>query len=219
MDVSVKSVAFFGLLFASLAISGCSGFQHKKVMVDLSDETGFESLFDGKSFGKWKPNERPENWSIKDGAIVGAGPRSHLYYMDEEFQNFIFRAQVMINTGGNSGIFFHSAYQDEGWPSVGVEGQVCNTGRDPTKTGSIWGIVRVLEIHAPDNEWFDYQIKVEGNTVQTAINGRVLADYIEPPGIDGGRKLRQAGLFALQCHDPESLVKYRHIRVKRLPAK
>jgi hypothetical protein len=199
----------FGLL-----TSGCSMFNRSIV----EDETGFESLFDGKSLGDWVPNERPENWSIEDGAIVGQGPRSHLFYMKEEFDNFEFRAQVMINTGGNSGIYFHSKHLAEGWPAVGHEGQVCNTGRDPTKTGSLWGVVRILEIVPPDNAWFDYQIRVQGRNIQTKINGRVLVDYIEPEGLTGDRKLGK-GLFALQSHDPDSVVRYRNIRVKRLPPK
>ena len=29
-----------------------------------SEEKGWITLFDGKAFGDWKPNERPESWSI-----------------------------------------------------------------------------------------------------------------------------------------------------------
>lgn len=35
-----------------------------------ADESGFESIFDGKSLTGWKVNERPESWSIVDGQIV-----------------------------------------------------------------------------------------------------------------------------------------------------
>ena len=74
--------------------------------VETSDG-GWKSLFDGKSFGDWKPNERPENWKIEDGAIVGRGERSHLYYMADQFKNFEFQTDAMINKGGNSGIYLH----------------------------------------------------------------------------------------------------------------
>ena len=64
-----------------------------------SADDGWKSLFDGKSFGDWKPNERPENWKIEDGAIVGRGERSHLYYMADQFKDFEFQTDVMINEG------------------------------------------------------------------------------------------------------------------------
>ena len=47
-----------------------------------SGDDGWKSLFDGKSFGDWKPNERPENWTIEDGAIVGHGERIQLGMVD-----------------------------------------------------------------------------------------------------------------------------------------
>ena len=36
---------------------------------------GWISIFDGKSLAGWKPNERPKNWVVEDGAIVGRGAR------------------------------------------------------------------------------------------------------------------------------------------------
>ncbi|MEY3542073.1 MAG: hypothetical protein RLZZ204_885, partial [Bacteroidota bacterium] len=38
------------------------------------------SLFDGKSFNGWKMGENPGTFTIEDGSIKVAGPRSHLYY-------------------------------------------------------------------------------------------------------------------------------------------
>ena len=57
---------------------------------DPTQDKGWISIFDGKSLAGWKPNERPENWSVKDGAIVGSGARSHLYYTKHELQDFEF---------------------------------------------------------------------------------------------------------------------------------
>ena len=67
---------------------------------DKKDE-GWVSLFDGKTLTGWKANERPDNWTVKDGAIVGNGERSHLYYMKEQLKDFELKADVMINEGGN----------------------------------------------------------------------------------------------------------------------
>jgi hypothetical protein len=51
------------------------------------------------------------------------------------------------------------------------------------------------------------------------INDVLVLEYNELPGVQPGapftRKL-DAGTFALQAHDPKSVVRYRNIRVKRL---
>ena len=38
-------------------------------------EEGWESLFDGETYGKWKANENTDSWQIKDGCFVCQGPR------------------------------------------------------------------------------------------------------------------------------------------------
>ncbi len=48
------------------------------------------------------------------------------------------------------------------------------------------------------------------------LNGKKVIDYTEPEGKEGTVKLSH-GTFALQAHDPKSVVYFRNIRVKRLP--
>ncbi len=179
-------------------------------------DDGWQSLFDGKTFGDWKPNERPENWTIEDGAIVGHGERSHLYYMGGQFKNFEFQTDVMINKGGNSGIYLHIAHHPDGWFFDGHEVQINNSHEDPVRTGSLWGVVKLYDTPVKDNEWFTVNIVVKDQNIVVKVNGKVVVDYTEPEGIQGPRKLSQ-GYFALQQHDPGSSVRFRNIKVKRLP--
>ena len=83
------------------------------------------SLFDGKSFNGWKMGENPGTFSIEDGSIKVAGPRSHLYYdgdvMNHDFKNFEFKAQVMTKPGSNSGIYFHTVFQEKAFPIKGLK--------------------------------------------------------------------------------------------------
>jgi hypothetical protein len=130
----------------------------------------------------------------------------------------------MTKPHSNGGIYFHTKWQDEGWPATGHECQVNNTyDKDPQKTGGVYKVAKVLEAPAKDNEWFKYEIIVEGNHVVVKINDKVTADYTENPDelaknkdIEPGRRIGE-GTFALQAHDPGSTVLYRNIRVKRLP--
>jgi hypothetical protein len=177
---------------------------------------GWIQMFDGKTLSGWKASESPDNWTVEDGAIVGRGGRSHLFYMGQEFENFEFKADVMINQGGNSGIYFHSAVQ-EGWPAQGYESQVNCSHRDPVKTGSLYNTVKVFESAGKDDTWWTQEIIVQGKRVTTKIDGEVLFEFVEPEGVTGPKKLGK-GLFAFQQHDPGSVVRYRNVMVKPLPS-
>lgn len=187
-----------------------------------AEETGFEQLFDGKSLAGWKANENPGSWQVVNGEIVCHGPRSHLFYVGgnaakpAEFANFHFKADVLTKPNANSGIFFHTKFQPEGWPAQGYELQVNNSQSDPVRTGSIYNVVKNFVPPAPDNEWFTEEVTVKGKAVTVLINGKVLFEFVEPEGVAGTRKL-SSGTFALQAHDPGSEVHYKNIRVKRLP--
>lgn len=183
-------------------------------------EDGFISLFDGKTLSGWKAGENADSFKVEDGKVVVNGPRGHLFYegpvQNHNFKDFHFKAEVMTFPKANSGLYFHTKFQEKGWPSQGYEVQVNNSHRDPVRTGSLYGVVKVLEAPAKDEEWFTEEIIVEGKHIITKVNGNTLVDYTEDPkDIKGDRKL-SSGTFALQAHDPGSKVYYRNIRVKPL---
>lgn len=193
-----------------------------------ADEGGeWVTLFDGQSLEGWKANENEASWSVRDGAIVAnAKPRSHLFYVGKEvekqpFVDFELKAEIMTRPGSNGGIYFHTRWQDTGWPKYGFEIQVNNTHRDPVKTGSLYHVVNVNTAPANDDDWFELRIVVRGKHVETYVNGARLVDYTEPLGQKPGRDFTRVvdqGTFALQAHDPKSEVMFRSIRVKRLKA-
>jgi hypothetical protein len=185
-------------------------------------EEGFISLMDGKTFAGWKKAvENPDTWKVEDGVFVAAGPRCHLFYEGDgkPFKNFHLKAEVMTEPGSNGGIYFHTRYQQKGWPTVGFESQVNNTHSDWIKTGSLYGLVNVGHAAGKDREWWTQEIIVEGNTVTVIVNGTTVLQYAEPQGARPGRPFTRKldeGTFALQGHDPKSIIRYRNIRVKRL---
>lgn len=183
------------------------------------------SIFDGESLDGWKVNENPSTFSIEEGAIVANGDRAHLFYAGElanhEFKNFEFKAQVMTLPNSNAGIYFHTKFQEEGWPSKGYEVQVNNTHSDWRRTGGLYAIDDVKEPPTKDNEWFTQHIIVNGKNVVVKLNDEVVVDYTEPdnPERPDGMKDRliDSGTFALQGHDPGSKVMFKDIMVKVLP--
>lgn len=184
-------------------------------------EEGFTSLFDGTSLAGWQANENAGSWSVRDGAIVCKGPRSHLFYVGADpaaparFRNFHLKAEVLTKPVANSGIFIHTAFQPDGWPARGYEVQVNNSQQDPVRTGSIYNVVKNFTPPAQDDTWFLLEVVVQGKAVRVSVDGRVLFEFVEPEGVTGTRRLSE-GLFALQGHDPDSEVHYRRFEVKRL---
>lgn len=186
-------------------------------------EEGFVALTDGKTFNGWKTTtENPGTWKIEDGAFVTRGPRSHLFYVGDgqPFRNFELKVEVMTEKGSNGGIYFHTKYQESGWPAAGFETQVNNTHSDWRKTGSIYALASTGLASATDNQWWTQHVIVQGNKVTVKIDGKVAVEYLEPAGAQAGKDFERklgSGTFALQGHDPKSVVHYRNIRVKRLP--
>jgi hypothetical protein len=180
---------------------------------------GWILMFNGKDLSGWKVDKwNPDCFSVEDGAIKCHGKPSMLYYEGEhaDMTDFHFSADVMTRAGANSGVFFHTAYQDKGWP-CGHEAQVNQTHLDPVKTGSIYIVQKNLEKVAENDEWFRYEIIVKGKTIETRVNGKTICTYTEADDVTGKRKLSH-GTIGLQAHDPGSKVFYKNIKVKPLSA-
>lgn len=175
---------------------------------------GWVSLFDGKTLTGWKVNENPATFTVADGAIVVNGPRAHLFYdgevMNHNFRDFEWKADVMTTPGSNSGMYIHTAFLAEGWPSQGIEIQVNNSHTDWRRTGSVYALKDVREPPAKDNEWFTQHIIVKGNKITVKVNDKVINEYTDPDGKLNG------GTVALQGHDPKSKVYYKNIMVREI---
>ncbi len=170
---------------------------------------GWVSMFDGKTLNGWKANENPQSWKVVDGAIVGDGPASHLFWMERECENCEFRAEVKLNHSGNSGMYFRTAF-GPGFPK-GYEAQVENTSPDPQKTGSLYGMSKVLDQLIPDDTWWTQDIVARGNHIIIKVNDKVVTDYVDQTN------RYTKGYLALQQHNPGSIVQYRNLMMRPLP--
>ena len=190
----------------------------------LKQEKGWISLFDGKTFNGWKAGENPGTFTIEDGSIKVAGVRSHLYYdgsvMNHDFTNFEFKALVMTKPGSNSGIYFHTTFQEKGFPEKGFEVQVNNSHTDWKRSGGLYDIKDTREVYVKDDEWYTEYIRVEGKHVIVKINDQVVTDWTQPedfvPAKNHLKRFIATGTFALQGHDPKSVVYYKDIMVRPL---
>jgi hypothetical protein len=182
---------------------------------------GWVQLFNGKDLTGWKTYPKGlGKWKVEDGAIVGTGPASHLFTEKGDYRNFHFRMEIMINDKGNSGQYFRTRFEG-GFPT-GWEAQINATHGDPVKTGSLYPDsrqkdlkdvkgIRILKAdHKPD-EWFTQEVICVGPKITILVNGKKTVEWTDP-------KARfKTGHFAIQQHDPGSVVKVRKVEVKELP--
>lgn len=168
-------------------------------------------MFDGKTLNGWKAGERPESWSVKNGAIVGDGDVSHLFWMKEQCENCEFKAKVKINHAGNSGMYFRAEF-GPGWPK-GYEAQVNNSHGDWRRTGSLYAIKDIKEQLIPDDTWWEQHIIADGNHITIMVNGKPVVDYVDE------KNAFTKGHLALQQHNKGAIVEFKDLMYRRLPSK
>jgi NADH:ubiquinone oxidoreductase subunit len=178
-------------------------------------------MFNGQNLDGWKiSTDNPASITVKDGTIVLHGERAHAFYdADQPFDDFEFECEVLTTPGSNSGIYFHTKYQEEGWPKYGYEAQVNATHGDPKKSGSLYAVENTSEAPHEDGKWFPYRIRVKGKQITITVNGKTTIDWTEPEDRAAGNdftRVLDKGTIALQAHDPKSEVRFRKLRIKRL---
>ena len=183
----------------------------------FAEEAKWVSLFDGKTLSQWeKVGSDESHWEVKDGAITGTGKPSMLVCTEGPYKNFRYRAEVKINDGGNSGLYFQTTRR----PGFldGYEAQIDSTHTDPIRTGSLYGFCHVYSQLAKPDTWFTYEIEVrddvwrgrEMTRIKITVNGQELYEYMD------FAKTYPAGHFAFQQHDPGSIVQIKNVKVMRL---
>lgn len=194
----------------------------------VSAQTGeWVELINGKDFTGWKASENANTWTVIDGMFQCDGKRSHLWYEGEHlkdgFKNFELEVQVKTFKLANSGIYFHTEYQETYWPNKGFEIQVNNThiGEDEyieyKRMGSLYGIRNLYKSLFKDNQWITIKVRVELNRVQIWCDGIKTVDYLQPDSTGRGVKRLGTGTFCLQGHDVLSKAQYRSFKVRTLP--
>jgi hypothetical protein len=197
----------------------CIAFSANHSAYGQDSNDGWISLFNGKNLDGWTASENKDTFSVRDGIILVKGPRSHLFYTgtveDANFKDFEFKADILTKPRANSGMYFHTKYKETGWPGEGFEVQVNNSHTDWRRTGSLYGINDVRDSAAKDNEWFTQHIIVDGRQITVLVNGKPVMQYAVPEEGRRSRKL-SSGTFALQGHDPGSMIYYKNIMVRPL---
>jgi hypothetical protein len=156
-------------------------------------------------------------WRVEDGLLIGAGTASHLF-SEKEYDDFHYRVEAKINDKGNSGQYFRTQF-GPGFPK-GYEAQINATHGDPIRTGSIYPggplgkfrkeiTVMNTAPHKAD-EFFTQEVIADGDEITVLVNGKQTVKWTDP------NKTYTKGHFALQGHDPGTVVTFKKIEYKPL---
>ena len=209
----------------SLAIGLLASFPTVQGGDKKGDEKGkWVVLFNGKDLTGWKthPDDKAK-WEVKDGAIVGTGTAGHLFSERGDYENFRFRVEAKINDKGNSGQYFRATFAKAFPP--GYEAQINSTHGDKVRTGSLYPDGRdgytaeekkmtlVFDKLVEPDTWFTQEVIAEGNHIVIKVNGKTTVDFTDT------KNRHTKGHFAIQQHDPGSVIKIRNAEVMELPKK
>ena len=191
-----------------------------------TEETGFVSLFDGKTLAGWEGKK--EIFSVREGAIVAGSlgnsiANNEFLCTTKSYGDFELRLQAkLVGPGNNAGIQFRSRRIPNHHEVIGYQ---CDMGA--WKAGVIWGALydesrrrKMLAEGKQDetakvlneNDWNDLVIHCQGNRIQIWLNGYRTVDYREKEA-----KIATKGIIGLQIHGGKpSVASYRNIRIKPL---
>jgi hypothetical protein len=160
-------------------------------------------------------------WRVEEGILIGSGPSTHLFSERGDYENFRYRVEAMINDHGNSGQYFRTKF-GPGFPN-GYEAQINSTHADRIRSGSLYPSfgkiseeerkkILVFDQLVKPDEWYTQEVIAVGNHIVIKVNGKTTVDYVD------AKNTYTKGHFALQGHDPGTVVKFRKIEVIELPA-
>lgn len=148
-----------------------------------AQESGFTSLFDGKTLKGWTGGEG--GYVVKEGAIV-CDPKAKgggNLYTEKEYGNFELRFEFRLEKASNNGIGIRAP--KEGDPAfAGMEIQVLDDGDVAYKDiqpyqshGSVYGVIAAKRgFLKPVGEWNSETIRIEGSKIKITLNGEVIVD-------------------------------------------
>ena len=174
-------------------------------------------LFNGKDLEGWQVYGT-EQWYVEDELLVAeSGPDAEYGYLatDENYKNFELELEFLQEADGNSGVFFRSNIEGtkiSGW-QVEVAPPDLHTGGVYESYGRGWLVKPDANKENVLNygDWNKMKIRVEGDKVQTWLNGEEMINFSDEKIGDANGKI------ALQIHDGGGIkVFWRNIKIKNL---
>jgi hypothetical protein len=175
----------------------------------VSQESGWITLFDGKSMNGWSPVGE-SNWHIEDGVLIAdkLGSKELAYLVNSNsYKNFIVRVEFWPSDDANSGIYFRCLDPKKPTDRTCYEANIFDQRPDPSYgTGAITRYVEVNPVPKAGGKWNTIEITAKGRDITVVLNGQTTAT-LRNGMFDEGPIALQHGAGA---------IKFRKVEVKPL---
>jgi hypothetical protein len=200
------------------------------LLVTVSQEAGFVSLFEGKTLNGWiLSGKQGKGYVVENGLVVCPADGGGNLFTVKQYSNFVFRFEFRLESNSNNGIGIRAPLQGDA-AYVGMEIQILdNNGpeykgklRPAQYHGSIYDVIPAkLGFLKNTGEWNKEEITANGRQITVKLNGTTIVDanldsikdpliLKKHPGL-----ARTRGHIGFLGHDTR--VEFRNIRVKELP--
>lgn len=212
---------FLAALAAALMASACATAQR---------ETGFVSLFDGKTLTGWKHvGGPPDGYGVKDGVIY-CSPKGRSLFTERQYGDFILRFEFKLEDGSNNGIGIRAPMEGDA-AYFGMEIQILE---DAAADRGKWGKLRAEQYHGsiyglfaakrgalkPAGEWNTEEITAQGRHIKVVVNGQTIVDANLNDVTDLEKIRKHPGIFRERGHlsflGHGDYLEFRNIRIKEL---
>jgi hypothetical protein len=205
-----RSVISFALLLA--------GFAALSFAPQASSQTGWVTLFDGKSLDHFSPIG-DANWRLEDGSVVADKGNGFLVSKDT-YTDYQIRAEFWVDAAANSGIFIRCTDPAKVGADNAYEVNIWDT-RPGTDygTGAIVNVAKVDPMPHAGGKWNVMEITAKGGTFTVVLNGQKTVDAAQDPKFASGRIALQHGLGVKDdkgVANDKGVVKFRKVEIKAL---
>lgn len=168
-------------------------------------------LFNGKDLTGWTSLGDKKQWVVVDGILKSPESGDNIR-TDKSFSDFKLHVEFKYPKGSNSGVYLRGRYEVQIEDSKGQEPWLGGL-------GAVYGFLKPSEMAAKSaGEWQSYDITLIGRRVWVTVNGKLVIQNQEIPGITGGALDSKEGepgpIFFQGDHGP---IEYRNIVIT--PAK
>lgn len=193
-------------------------------------ETGFVSLFDGRSLQGWiLVHGKGRGYTVEEGCIVCPEDGGGNLFTEKEYADFVLRLEWRLWEGGNNGIGIRAPLEGDA-AYAGMEIQILDDEaevyqkmrlRPAQYTGSIYDVVPARRGFVRRNgAWNEEEIVADGRRIQVRLNGQLITDA-DLDGIRDPEVLkkhpglqRRSGHIGFLGHGTR--VEFRNIRIREL---
>ena len=154
---------------------------------------GWISLFDGVSLFGWDVPDGT-NWHVEDNCLVADSGEPGLLTTPFNFDNFEFRCDFHLESGGNSGVFLRTSADPQNPATDTYELNICDS-HDLFPSGSLVARHEADGVPPVEGQWHTFRVICDGMRIQVWLDDTSIVDFT-----DKSDSSRTSGSIGLQMN-------------------